>query len=325
MDGVRVNPTNNTGETAYLAAGQRLTIQPCTATGSGPASAEPVWIKAVTTLGNGQPTWITWALLDLDGRYEEAAFESGSIPWADAPPLPAGATAVMGKKSGPVDDVPAQPIVSPLGVFIPPKPTKTLYFDIGTFIPDPSAASQYTVNNVSLQPDEAGPSLLEQIYKDGYEPATPGGPYPSNVGWNVVDNKLGEVVELVILNTGKGGRAVHPFHTHGHWMLVTSLNGFNTAGFTPAPSDADPVLLARDTIAVAPGSNMSAIYVVDNPSAWIVHCHIGEREREERGGGEEGGERETHTHHQPLSLSHTHTNTEWHIVKGLGWVFRDGI
>jgi hypothetical protein len=237
----------------------------------------PVWIKAVITLptSRGLDPLITWALLDLDGRYDKAAFKSGSIPWADAPPLPAGAKAVT-EKAVDLVGVPPQPIVAPLGGFTPPKPTKTLYFDIGTFRP-PDSGPQFTVNQVSLQPNDAGPSLLEQIYKGGYQPATPNGTYPSNVGWNVVDNALGDVVELVIRN--KGGGAVHPFHTHGHWMLVTSVNGVNTGGFTPTPGDSDPVLLARDTIAVARNTNMSAIYIVDNPSAWIVHCHIGERER----------------------------------------------
>ena len=35
---------------------------------------------------------------------------------------------------------------------------------------------------------------------------------------------------------------------------------------------------------------MTALYIVENPSTWIVHCHI-----------------------------------EWHLIKGLGWIFRDGI
>ena len=63
----------------------------------------------------------------------------------------------------------------------------------------------------------------------------------------------------------------------GHWMFVTSVNGKNSPGYTPAPGDADPVLFVRDVIGVAPNTTMHAFYIVDNPSAWIVHCHIGKK------------------------------------------------
>ena len=69
----------------------------------------------------------------------------------------------------------------------------------------------------------------------------------------------------------------------GHWMLVTSLNGTGTSGFNNQTGVAD-VLLARDVVAIAPKSSMRALYIVDNPSAWIVHCHIGKEagDREKR-------------------------------------------
>ena len=73
-------------------------------------------------------------------------------------------------------------------------------------------------------------------------------------------------------------------------MLVTSVNGFNKDGFTNSTGDADPVLFARDVVSVAQSTTMTALYIVDNPSTWIVHCHI-----------------------------------DWHLIKGLGWIFRDGI
>jgi hypothetical protein len=57
-------------------------------------------------------------------------------------------------------------------------------------------------------------------------------------------------------------------------MLVKSVNGYATDGVTPGGEE--KVLLARDVIAVAPNSTMRALYIVDNPSTWIVHCHIGE-------------------------------------------------
>ena len=49
-------------------------------------------------------------------------------------------------------------------------------------------------------------------------------------------------------------------------------------------------LLARDTITLPASGYLRLRYIVDNPSTWIVHCHI-----------------------------------DWHLYVGLGFVMRDGI
>jgi len=65
------------------------------------------------------------------------------------------------------------------------------------------------------------------------------------------------------------------------------------APLTPTTTkDAPPPapLLARDTVTLPAGGFLRLRYIVDNPSTWIVHCHI-----------------------------------DWHLYVGLGFVMRDGI
>ena len=102
----------------------------------------------------------------------------------------------------------------------PPNPAKSLEFYV---ISNPNAANQsfFYVNGISLQPPEYGPSLLERIYGnpegEGYQNAVPAAnatvlPPASSVGWHVIDNDLGTVVDLTFIN---GDDGPHPIHTHG--------------------------------------------------------------------------------------------------------------
>lgn len=64
-------------------------------------------------------------------------------------------------------------------------------------------------------------------------------------------------------------------------------------GDGPPPTDPinlDTPILARDTITMPANGWMRLRWIVDNPSTWIVHCHI-----------------------------------DWHLLVGLGFIFRDGI
>jgi len=217
MDGVRVSPTNVTDRSFYLVAGQRLGVVPCTG-GGQPASSEPIWVRTNLVPGSPPPLATTWSLLDLDGRY--STDETESIPWRDAPPLPAGFPAADAAKVAltKAQGKPAiqQPIVPPLGDLVPPKPTKTITFTVGTTIGTNvnQYANQFTINGVSLQPPDDGSSLIEQMYGPGYPTPVPNAPLPSGAGWNVYDNNLTDVVEIIIRNPNIKG-APHPFHTHG--------------------------------------------------------------------------------------------------------------
>ena len=49
-------------------------------------------------------------------------------------------------------------------------------------------------------------------------------------------------------------------------------------------------MLARDTVTLPAGGYLRLRWIVDNPGAWLTHCHI-----------------------------------DWHLYVGLGFVMRDGI
>ena len=179
-----------------------------------------MWIKVDAAPG-GALLATTWALLDLDGRYPTD--ETESISWAEAPPLPldasdAGDAADTGGKAAPPGKppifIPPQPIIPPLGNLVLPKPTKTIVFNMNTAKAPNGNNNQFTINGISLQPPDDGPSLIELIYGPGYTQPVPGTPLPGGAGWNVYDNKLGDVVEIV-LNNYSPSLASHPFHTHG--------------------------------------------------------------------------------------------------------------
>jgi len=55
----------------------------------------------------------------------------------------------------------------------------------------------------------------------------------------------------------------HPMHLHGHHMRLVSRNG------QPLPADA-----WRDTALLAPGDEVEAAFVADNPGRWLLHCHV---------------------------------------------------
>lgn len=70
----------------------------------------------------------------------------------------------------------------------------------------------------------------------------------------------GDLVKLVFTN-----RTVesHPFHLHGHHMVVLSKNGSTPTG--------SPVWL--DTLDVKPGDTWTVAFRADNPGIWMFHCH----------------------------------------------------
>jgi hypothetical protein len=95
----------------------------------------------------------------------------------------------------------------------PPAPNKRLDFYV---ISNPNAQNEsfFYLNGVSFQPPPYGPSLLERIFgnpeRQNYTNAVPWVPAnetlpaPSAVGWNVLDNDLGTVVDLVFTNGDEG-------------------------------------------------------------------------------------------------------------------------
>ncbi|MBK8212991.1 MAG: multicopper oxidase family protein [Myxococcales bacterium] len=73
---------------------------------------------------------------------------------------------------------------------------------------------------------------------------------------------LGEVRTLELENHAEMD---HPFHVHGTFFQVLSVNG------VPAPR-----LVEKDTVIVPMKGKVTAVARFDAPGAWMVHCHINE-------------------------------------------------
>lgn len=71
---------------------------------------------------------------------------------------------------------------------------------------------------------------------------------------------LGDTVKFTIVNRSL---VVHPWHLHGHHVLVLSRNG--------KPATGSPLWL--DSFDVRPGDVWEVAFTADNPGTWANHCH----------------------------------------------------
>ncbi|MEU7799070.1 multicopper oxidase family protein [Micromonospora arborensis] len=72
--------------------------------------------------------------------------------------------------------------------------------------------------------------------------------------------RLGDIVRFTIVNRSQ---IVHPWHLHGHHVLVLSRDGKPAAG--------SPLWL--DSFDVRPGEVWEVAFRADNPGMWANHCH----------------------------------------------------
>ncbi|MBY8870811.1 multicopper oxidase family protein [Micromonospora sp. PLK6-60] len=72
--------------------------------------------------------------------------------------------------------------------------------------------------------------------------------------------RRGDVVRFTIVNRSL---VVHPWHLHGHHVLVLSRNGARATG--------SPLWL--DSFDVRPGDVWEVAFTADNPGMWANHCH----------------------------------------------------
>ncbi|WP_410818920.1 multicopper oxidase family protein [Micromonospora sp. 050-3] len=72
--------------------------------------------------------------------------------------------------------------------------------------------------------------------------------------------RLGDVVRFTIVNRSQ---IVHPWHLHGHHVLVLTRDGEPAAG--------SPLWL--DSFDVRPGEVWEVAFRADNPGMWANHCH----------------------------------------------------
>ena len=71
---------------------------------------------------------------------------------------------------------------------------------------------------------------------------------------------LGDIVKFTIVNRSS---VVHPWHLHGHHVLILSHNGRRATG--------SPLWL--DSFDVRPGDVWEVAFPADNPGRWANHCH----------------------------------------------------
>jgi FtsP/CotA-like multicopper oxidase with cupredoxin domain len=72
--------------------------------------------------------------------------------------------------------------------------------------------------------------------------------------------RQGDLVRFTIVNRGQD---IHPWHLHGHRVLVLSRDGSAPTG--------SPLWL--DTFDVRPGEVWQVAFRADNPGIWMNHCH----------------------------------------------------
>lgn len=126
---------------------------------------------------------------------------------------------------------------------------------------------QWTLNGSSLELDWEAPTVMEIV--------NGGTAFPLDYNVVSVDRTPGvETPEFAVLiiqdDTGFG--ISHPIHLHGHdfWVLAQDTGVFS--GNTSTFNTNNP---PRRDVATLPGNGYLAIaFQLDNPGAWIVHCHI---------------------------------------------------
>jgi len=121
------------------------------------------------------------------------------------------------------------------------------------------------------------PSMDRALQNNGLDPLTRA--FPAQIG---------EVLEIVIQNTGAdaAGLDAHPFHAHGahYWDLGSGNGTYNTAAneakwkeSTGTPVRRDTTVLYRYEMTTGNGTDAgwSAWRLkVTEPGVWMVHCHI---------------------------------------------------
>ncbi|GAB1317478.1 laccase, multicopper oxidase, benzenediol:oxygen oxidorectuctase [Madurella fahalii] len=124
---------------------------------------------------------------------------------------------------------------------------------------------KWTINTSSLLLDWSNPTMLqifngESIFPTEYNVVAvePTGTAPE---WTV----------LVIQDTS-GFALSHPMHLHGHdfWILAAETGMFD--GDTSSFNTANPS--RRDTTTLPGNGYLAIAFKLDNPGAWLTHCHI---------------------------------------------------
>jgi FtsP/CotA-like multicopper oxidase with cupredoxin domain len=227
-----------------------------------------------TDLRSPTPLVNTAVLIPAGGRYD-LAFAAAAAPVAlfvdtrlvystfQAPPVTAAATApapgrvatTTARPSVPTGDVATSTSGQPTTAARPPTTTTgwpvldPLTYGGGAPVPWPRFDRKFTLVL------DRGLDLHGLLPRYAY--TVNGATYP-DIPDQVVH--LGEIVEFTVVNRSA---VVHPWHLHGHHVLVLSRNG--------EPSTGSPLWL--DSFDVLPGDVWKVAFVADNPGKWVNHCH----------------------------------------------------
>ncbi|KAK3938958.1 Cupredoxin [Diplogelasinospora grovesii] len=125
---------------------------------------------------------------------------------------------------------------------------------------------KWTINSSSLLLDWAEPTLMKVFNGDSI--------FPTEYNVVAVQPSSSTATEWAVLviqdTTGLGLN--HPIHLHGHdfWVLAQTTGMFD--GTASSFNTANP---PRRDVATLPGNGYLALaFQLDNPGAWLVHCHI---------------------------------------------------
>jgi FtsP/CotA-like multicopper oxidase with cupredoxin domain len=89
---------------------------------------------------------------------------------------------------------------------------------------------------------------------------------------SLVSSRLISPLSILICTNGYLPRVSHPIHLHGHdfWILKQEVGTYD-----PATTVFKTINPPRRDVATLPGNGFLAIaFQLNNPGAWLVHCHI---------------------------------------------------
>lgn len=137
--------------------------------------------------------------------------------------------------------------------------TKTVNILLSTGVLSSTSPQYFFFNNITFLAPSA-PSLLDSSLATG---APAPNAAPGMAGYNVLDLKFGDVVDLVIYNTDTG---VHPLHLHGQSFWIMAQGQKNSGPYDPATSPQLTPLKARDVAAVRAGSYLVVRFQASHPT-----------------------------------------------------------
>ncbi|RDW63788.1 extracellular dihydrogeodin oxidase [Coleophoma cylindrospora] len=128
---------------------------------------------------------------------------------------------------------------------------------------------QWTINSSSLVVDWSNPTLRQVFNNVSVFPT------PYNVV--AVDKKSpteDEWAVLVVENKAAAafGGIAHPIHLHGHDFWILAQENTTWDGTTASFKMANPP--RRDTAILPARGYLAIAFQLDNPGAWLIHCHI---------------------------------------------------